>query len=315
MVVQRLKTIKAYEALQQVTLIEVQGGFAARAFVVKTADDRYFLKMYEKSRAATARNTANIADYTAVLATLAGACLKGCVPVTIYTKDGRPFCEDDQGKYLLYHYIEGHTIKDTPLTEGQTATLGRMVGKLHCHRPLPALPDGMIERFELPFNDCLQEWLENNEKTFSFLSPYEEQLHQLVKETARYATLAKAQPDPFVLCHTDIHGWNLMQSDHGLILIDWEGVKLAPKEADLFSLQGLPWQKAFDKAYQSHQSHPINPITLQFYHLRRKSEDIWDYIEQLIQEEQTTTERQETIEALLQECAQVLSVLERKDGD
>ena len=41
-------------------------------------------------------------------------------------------------------------------------------------------------------------------------------------------------PLRYALCHTDIHGWNLMQEDR-LILIDWEGLKLAPVEADLFS--------------------------------------------------------------------------------
>lgn len=35
-----------------------------------------------------------------------------------------------------------------------------------------------------------------------------------------------------VLCHTDAHGWNLIQSNK-LVLVDWEGLRLAPPEADL----------------------------------------------------------------------------------
>ena len=41
---------------------------------------------------------------------------------------------------------------------------------------------------------------------------------------------------PFVLCHTDIHGGNLIRDPQGkLWLIDWENVMLVPKETDLFA--------------------------------------------------------------------------------
>jgi thiamine kinase-like enzyme len=42
-------------------------------------------------------------------------------------------------------------------------------------------------------------------------------------------------------CHTDIHGWNLMVKDDSLILIDWEGLKIAPAEMDIMFV--------IDKAY------------------------------------------------------------------
>ena len=46
----------------------------------------------------------------------------------------------------------------------------------------------------------------------------------------------KEEKLPFVLCHTDIHGGNLIRGtpQGKLWLIDWENVMLAPKEADLF---------------------------------------------------------------------------------
>jgi thiamine kinase-like enzyme len=47
----------------------------------------------------------------------------------------------------------------------------------------------------------------------------------------------KAGNHAMQLCHTDAHGWNLMQNQN-LMLIDWEGLKLAPVEADLRALRG-----------------------------------------------------------------------------
>ena len=57
------------------------------------------------------------------------------------------------------------------------------------------------------------------------------------QETLREeARKLKEENLPFVLCHTDIHGGNLIRDPQGkLWLIDWENVMLAPKEADLFA--------------------------------------------------------------------------------
>ncbi|MDI5791191.1 phosphotransferase [Bacillus licheniformis] len=47
------------------------------------------------------------------------------------------------------------------------------------------------------------------------------------------------------LCHTDVHGWNLMKTGGELILIDWEGLKLAPVEADLMFFANQPYAQEF----------------------------------------------------------------------
>ena len=39
---------------------------------------------------------------------------------------------------------------------------------------------------------------------------------------ARFAALAKLPPHAPVLCHSDLHAQNLVVSDHGLVLLDWE---------------------------------------------------------------------------------------------
>lgn len=74
-----------------------------------------------------------------------------------------------------------------------------------------------------------------------------------------------------------------MQSGRRLILIDWEGLKLAPVEADWMFLVGKPYYERFLNVYRrSHPNFVLNPLALQFYQSRRKLEDLWEWTEQLL---------------------------------
>ncbi len=69
-----------------------------------------------------------------------------------------------------------------------------------------------------------------------------------------------------VFCHTDLHNWNLMQSKNILILIDWEGLKVAPPEADLMFLKEKPYYKCFLDIYQEkHPDFQVNSDSMEFY--------------------------------------------------
>jgi spectinomycin phosphotransferase len=85
------------------------------------------------------------------------------------------------------------------------------------------------------------------------------------------------------LCHTDLHCWGIMEFRAGLILIDWEGLKLAPVEADLMFLIDKPYFHDFLTSYkEKHNNFELNHDALHFYQGRRKLEDIDEFIEQLI---------------------------------
>ena len=104
------------------------------------------------------------------------------------------------------------------------------------------------------------------------------------------------------LCHTDLHGWNLMQSEQQLIVIDWEGLKVAPVEADLMFLIDKPFFQEFLNIYQkTHHNFSINHDALQFYQGKRKLEDIWEFLEQLLWDEQNEEERVGTLNYLQEE--------------
>ncbi|WP_394355812.1 phosphotransferase family protein [Candidatus Trichorickettsia mobilis] len=46
--------------------------------------------------------------------------------------------------------------------------------------------------------------------------------------------LAAKKPLEYILCHTDIHGWNLLiDKDGALYVVDWDTLIFAPIERDL----------------------------------------------------------------------------------
>jgi len=123
--------------------------------------------------------------------------------------------------------------------------------------------------------------------------------------------ILKSGHQPFVLCHTDIHGWNLMQSDK-LILIDWESIKFAPVEADLFtfwsdwywgnSKWGSYWDKFLPVYQKYHPEYTEQNETLRFYQIRRHIEDIEEFFKQYLYDDMTKEETDEVISCLEREC-------------
>jgi spectinomycin phosphotransferase len=85
---------------------------------------------------------------------------------------------------------------------------------------------------------------------------------------------------PLVLCHGDIHRGNLMQSPGRLMLIDWEGMYLAPPEADLFFFRR--GQTEANAYYKKLSGYTPNPAALEFFGVRRRLEDIYEFLVSLL---------------------------------
>ena len=67
------------------------------------------------------------------------------------------------------------------------------------------------------------------------------------------------------------------------VLVDWEGLKLAPAEADLFLLADKPWYPHFGEIYTAlRPDYRPNAMAMEFYTLRRWLEDLYEWIQQLL---------------------------------
>ncbi|MBP1082400.1 MULTISPECIES: phosphotransferase [Bacillus] len=239
--------------------------------------------------------------------------MKGKISVPFLTKNGEYKWEDDDGIYLLYEYIDGVTIGDQALTEDQVCQLSEIITELHLFgEEIPIHTNSVKEDFYVPFLQQLRNTLDKdygdipNDVREIVAPPHIEQINHLIDTVEKLSLCLKNSHLRMVLYHTDLHNWNLMQSEQQLILIDWEGLKLAPVEADLMFLIDKPYYDIFSSIYQkSHKNYKINSNAMQFYKGRRKLEDIWEFIEQLSFDKQDTQERARIINYLIEELNDV----------
>ncbi|TBL67998.1 aminoglycoside phosphotransferase family protein [Paenibacillus thalictri] len=304
--------LKEKYKLDITNMIPQQGGWAALAYKICCNERCFFLKVYEKSRTSTSKWTALIDQYVPITVWLMkNSRLKNKLPVPVPTITGDFKSEDDRGIYLLYEYIEGETIGDKDLTMKQVDELANMIAELHLYgEEIPVGTNAIKEDFAVPFLMQMRTVLNQIDElpidVELLILPHMEHLVRLIDTVERWSAVLTQRNLRMALCHTDLHHWNLMQSGGRLMLIDWEGLKLAPVEADLMFFIDKPYYQEFITNYRKMHNHfEINPDVLQFYRGRRKLEDIWEFMEQILFDRQEAQERAATINQLSKELNEI----------
>ncbi|GAA0373159.1 aminoglycoside phosphotransferase family protein [Bacillus horti] len=301
------QTLKQSYGIKSNHIESRQGGWAALAYEVSDGKSVYFLKVYEKSRASTPKLTALIDQYSPILVWLEQETdLAGKIPVPLLTKDGNYKCEDKDNIYLLYKFINGQTIGEDELSEQQILEFSNIIATLHSYgEEIPVSTKGIIEDFDIPFLEDLEKVLHRNEIQLprdlrDLIVIYKQDVIQRIQDVKELSIKLKSKQLNMSLCHFDLHNWNLMQAKR-LMLIDWEGLKIAPVEADIMFLTDKPYFNEFMSIYKSiHEDYTINQDALQFYKIKRNLEDIWEFIEQILFEDIDSEAREEALSYLNQ---------------
>lgn len=293
---------------------EIEGGWSAKAFKVETNDGVFFLKIYDKEKASTKIWTAAIDTYMPIVVWLYNNTeLRSNIICPILANNGEYKYEDEAFIYLLFPYIEGYTLGNKPMSSQQIKEIAETLAELHKYGDeIPIATSSIKEDFTVPFCRELKEILSSLGQTQTseaeiILLQFKEMLLINIDKVEKLSAKLSKESLSYVLCHTDVHGWNLMQSDR-LILIDWEGMKLAPPEADLFAFIGnLFWHNCSDefmKTYQTvHTNFEINLEVLEFYQIRRRIEDICAFTQGLLYDKNIDDmERKESLYHLQCEC-------------
>lgn len=271
-------------AIRVSDISSVQGGWSALAFCITDIKEKYFLKLYDKKAASTEALTQQIDVYLPIMHWLERETpLNGSMPHLIPCQNGHLFYQDDSFIYVLFAFIDGYTIGDRPLESRQIKNLAKIVKTLHgFDANIPFKTDALKESFDITFFDKLSDlWsgyitLSGHTELGHITIEHKEKGKEKLFELKSIACSLQERPMRFVLCHTDIHGYNIMQCDR-LVLLDWEGLKLAPREADLFMLLDKDdFLKHYDENYVP------DTITLSFYRLHRVMQDIWELTERLL---------------------------------
>lgn len=307
------KILKSNYNIETKSITQIEGGWSALAYVIEDVDNiKYLLKVYEKSRASTTYLTSKIDAYMPIIEWLnLNTKLNGKIIHPLSTLSGSFKCEDGENIYLLSTYIEGRNLLGYNLTTNQVQDLAFIVAKLHSYGKDISINTQVIEEdFDIEFSNKITSHLEQintlNAPLKELIQPSALHILHGIKLLTELSTVLKNSKLKSCLCHTDIHEGNILQTESGIVLIDWEGLKLAPAEADFFDIVRKDWQSIFFKKYKEiHPSYESNLDCLKFYQLRRILEDIWEFIEQIQYDEQSEKEQKVSLAYLESECLSV----------
>ena len=192
----------------------------------------------------------------------------------------------------VYPYILGVTREfGQPLPARARAGLVDLLAALHQVVPTSPVP---VADPQLPLRDGLAAALGQLDRPWTG-GPFSDATRLLLAREAgpirdllarfdRLATQLAAAPDR-VITHGEPHPANLMVTDSGPLLIDWDTVGLARPERDLWWVIGDPGDPAGTsdegRRYTEATGRAIDPDALSFYRIRWTLDDLADFTQQL----------------------------------
>jgi len=288
-------------------LTKVQPGWSALAYRIETVNKHYFLKIYDKTRYSSQSWIQGIDQYMPTVVWLGEqTSLRDRIPHVIPTANGHYKYEDSECVYILFSWIDGITPRDQPLTRPQLGSLAQIIAELHnFNEHIPTSSSVVRESYDIPFYESLMLRAQGADENIpnEYLQIIIEKLHYLL-EVSRTLPIMNL---PYSLCHNDIHGWNVITQGDGIVLLDWEGLRFAPREADLFMFKyerywGQRWDEFYDVYKKIHPQLEINETAMRFFQLRRRLNDVDEFVNNIVFDNESDDVIEEARQMLIREC-------------
>ena len=217
----------------------------------------------------------------------------------IKTNDGQPIQHIDDFTLIVSPFIEGQDGFSRDLTDCQWVTLGKVMRQIH-EIDVPPSIQLMIRREDYSpkwreavrsLYDHIESESSNDEvssKLMTFMKNNAAVIHRLVDRAEQLSKHIQDQLPDFVLCHSDIHGGNVLMDGNDIIyMVDWDDPIMAPKERDLMFIGGgiaNVWNKPHEEKfyYKGYGKTEINMANLAYYRHERIVVDIAEYGQQLL---------------------------------
>jgi len=195
--------------------------------------------------------------------------------------------------------VEGGNGAEAKLSDDHWVRFGAAIKALHtADIPFSITKDVQRETFSSKWRESLKAFIgtiENQEfkepvaaKAVAFLKLMSSQILRMVKETEDLALTIQKQPSEYVLCHGDMHGWNLIVSQNeNLFIVDWDTLILAPKERDLMFVGAGIWDSGRSPPedeelfYQGYGETEVSRDGIAYYRFERVIQDIAEYCEHI----------------------------------
>jgi len=229
------------------------------------------------------------------------------------TQAGQLWANINPFKVILYPFVEGHDGFEQRLSYQQWVEFGTTLKRFHTAKiPLTLTRNVQRDNFPPRWRAIVKMFLERNGKEMinepiaielaAFLKTKEDETLELVKRSERFAQSLIEQSPEFILCHADIHGWNLLIDNNGaLYMVDWDTLIFAPKERDLMFIgsglgdSGYTPQEEETMFYQGYGPTNINQLAIAYYRCERIIEDIAVYCEQILLSDKGGEDRKQAL--------------------
>jgi spectinomycin phosphotransferase len=251
------------------TFLPVGNDSAAWAFRLSAQEDAWFLKVVARP---VDPASLELPRYLAEQGV-------GHVLAPLPTITGGSFDDGEPYSFIVYPFVDGESGGDVGLTTAQQTELGRVVRGVH-DLPVPAglARDMRRERFVPPgvegarrvgsrvrsgsFEDRFQRSLA------AFWLRHRPEIDRIIERAEQLGVEARTRPRDPVICHADIHAWNVLVEPSGeFVVVDWDEALLAPRERDLMFVDGGVGGLANDRrAFFAGYGHvEIDPVVMAYY--------------------------------------------------
>jgi spectinomycin phosphotransferase len=188
--------------------------------------------------------------------------------------------------------VEGHPAFEGMMSKQQWVEFGAALKRFHTSNiPVNLTSSIQEDDFSPRWRDTMKTILGSIEnktvgdfvalELVDFLNSKKGEILEIVKRAEQLAQLLAEQRPEFILCHSDIHGWNLFIDDHGaLYMVDWDSLIFAPKERDLMFIggghgdSGYTCQEEEAMFYQGYGPININRSAIAYYRYDRILNDM-----------------------------------------
>lgn len=212
--------------------------------------------------------------------------------------------------WMVYPFFEGQNGFEVALSQSQWIALGQSMRAVHS----TILPPELAVR--VPREDFAPRWrtivkeFDTQVAQHPFADPLAARLaafwiarratiHAIVERAEQLAGVLQQQTPELVICHSDLHAWNVLLSAHGdLAIVDWDNPILAPKERDLMFIGagiGNIWNDPQEAGwfYQGYGSTAIDSVGIAYYRYERIVADLAAYGAQIFGSQGSTADREE----------------------
>lgn len=216
----------------------------------------------------------------------------------------------DDFTLIVYPFIAGHDGFSGDLTKDQWITLGKTLRQVHeFHLPSSINEHIPREIYSARWQTAVRSMYshmetevtsdETGRKLLTFMKEQKVTIQHIVNRAEKLAQKLQKESPEFVLCHSDIHGGNVLIANNGdLYIVDWDQPIMAPKERDLMFIGGgvaNVWNNPHEQDffYTGYGETEISNIALAYYRYERIVEDIALYSQKLLLTTEGGTTRQE----------------------